>query len=67
MVEDLVDAIIVREAKTLSALQHPNIVTIYDVGRDEKGPFVIMEYLKGETMDLRRGCAHPRAGYHPLP
>ena len=48
---------LVREAKTLSALQHPNIVTIYDVGRDEKGPFVIMEYLKGETMDqvIERG------------
>ena len=48
---------LVREAKTLSALQHPNIVTIYDVGRDDKGPFVIMEYLKGETMDkvIERG------------
>ncbi len=46
-----------REAKTLSKLQHPNIVTIYDVGQDEKGPFVIMEYLKGETLDkaIERG------------
>ena len=42
---------LIREAKTLSALQHPNIVTIYDVGRDDKGPFVVMELLKGETLD----------------
>ncbi len=40
-----------REAKTLSALMHPNIVTIFDAGRDEKGPFVVMELLKGETLD----------------
>lgn len=48
---------LIREAKTLSSLQHPNIVTIYDVGRDELGPFVIMEYLKGETLDqvIERG------------
>lgn len=48
---------LVREAKTLSALQHPNIVTIYDVGRDASGPFVIMEFLKGETLEavIERG------------
>ena len=42
---------LLREAKTLSALQHPNIVTIYDVGKDDSGTFVIMELLKGETLD----------------
>lgn len=49
---------LLREARTLSALQHPNIVTIYDVGRDEKGPFVVMEYLNGETLDdvIARGA-----------
>lgn len=46
-----VEADLLREARTLSALQHPNIVTIYDAGSDEEGPFVIMEYLKGETLD----------------
>ncbi len=42
---------LIREAKTLSVLQHPNIVTVYDVGQDEQGPFVVLELLKGETLD----------------
>ncbi|MGY8688973.1 MAG: serine/threonine protein kinase, partial [Verrucomicrobiales bacterium] len=41
-----------KEATTLSALQHPNIITVYDVGIDDDGPFVVMELLKGETLDL---------------
>lgn len=45
------EADLLREARTLSALQHPNIVSIFDVGTDEKGPFVIMELLKGEDLD----------------
>ena len=40
-----------QETGALSALQHPNIVTIYDVGTDADGPFVVMELLKGETID----------------
>jgi len=48
---DGLHADLIREARTLSSLQHPHIVTIYDVGQDEQGPFVVMEYLKGETLD----------------
>ncbi|MCU0797857.1 MAG: protein kinase [Akkermansiaceae bacterium] len=40
-----------QETGALAALQHPNIVTIYDVGTDEDGPYVVMELLKGETID----------------
>lgn len=49
---------LIREARTLSSLQHPHIVTIYDVGQDEQGPFVVMELLKGETLDqvIERGA-----------
>lgn len=43
---------LIREARTLSTLKHPNIVTIHDVGRDEQGPFVVMELLEGETLDV---------------
>ena len=43
---------LIREARTLSTLKHPNIVTIHDVGRDEHGPFVVMELLEGETLDV---------------
>ncbi len=49
-VEKAADAL-VAEAQTLSALNHPNIVTVYDVGRDEEGGFVVMELIKGETLD----------------
>lgn len=49
---------LIKEATTLSALQHPNIVTVYDVGTDDKGGFVVMELLKGETFDetIARGA-----------
>lgn len=48
---------ILKEATTLSALQHPNIITVYDIGLDEEGAFVVMELLKGETLDqvVQRG------------
>ena len=40
-----------REAIHLAAVQHPNVVTVYDFGSDEFGPFVIMELVDGETLD----------------
>jgi hypothetical protein len=42
---------LLKEAKVLSALQHPNILTVFDVGQDEQGPFVITELLRGETLE----------------
>ncbi|HOW96999.1 MAG TPA: serine/threonine-protein kinase [Kiritimatiellia bacterium] len=46
-----------REAMTLAAIQHPNILTIHDFGVDPEGPYVIMEYVDGETLDrvIQRG------------
>ncbi|MFI2793943.1 serine/threonine-protein kinase [Haloferula sp. A504] len=40
-----------QETGALAALQHPHIVTIYDTGTDDEGPFVVMELLKGNTLD----------------
>lgn len=42
---------LIKEAGALASLQHPNIVTVYDVGADEDGPYVIMELISGKTLD----------------
>ena len=42
-----------QEARTTSALNHPNIVTIFDIGEVESTHFIATEFVKGETL---RGC-----------
>jgi len=47
----------IREAQSASALNSPNIVTVYESGKDGETDFIAMEYVKGETLAsvLRRG------------
>jgi serine/threonine protein kinase len=42
---------LIKEAGALASFQHPNIVTIHDVGSDEDGPYVVMELISGKTLD----------------
>jgi eukaryotic-like serine/threonine-protein kinase len=39
-----------REAESATSLNHPNIVSIYDVGEDEEIYFIVMEYVQGKTL-----------------
>jgi eukaryotic-like serine/threonine-protein kinase len=50
-----------REAKAAARISHPAIVTIFDVGLAEEAPFLVMEYLPGETLAdrLDRGVRLP--------
>ncbi|QJW98284.1 serine/threonine-protein kinase [Frigoriglobus tundricola] len=39
-----------REARAVAALDHPNIVRIFDVARHNSAPYLVMEYVEGETL-----------------
>src|SRR5260370_14711463 len=45
------------EAQSASALNHPNILTVYDIGADDQSPYLVTELLEGESLSsrLKRG------------
>ena len=40
-----------QEARVAGTLSHPNIVSIYDMGESEAGPYIVMEFVDGDTLD----------------
>jgi serine/threonine-protein kinase len=54
--DDAFRARFAREARIAAGLTHPNVVQVFDVGEEEGRPFIVMEYVEGETLgdELRR-------------
>src|SRR5918999_1458244 len=42
-----------REARAVAQLNHPHVVTVIDAGEDEGAPFIVFEYVEGETLKDR--------------
>jgi serine/threonine protein kinase len=49
------------EARVLAGLNHPGLVSVYDIGTDDEQPFLVMELVEGETLAdlIRRGPLAP--------
>ncbi len=52
----------IQEARTASALNHANIVTIHDIAEVDGTHFIVMEYVSGKTIDQRIGRSGLRVG-----
>lgn len=57
------------EARTVNQIRHPNIVEVTDFGTEDGQPFIVMEYLEGETLASRlnqHGRFEPAAAMHVI-
>ena len=52
----------VQEAKAASALNHPNIITIYEIDQTESGHFIAIEYIDGQTLRERAASSSMTVG-----
>ena len=52
-----------REARAVASLNHPHVVTVIDAGEDEGNPYIVFEYVEGETLKDRIR----RLGMLPVP
>ncbi|MDX1582910.1 MAG: serine/threonine-protein kinase, partial [Thermoanaerobaculia bacterium] len=52
-----------QEARAAGSLNHPNLLTIYELGRKEESPYIVSELLEGESLrELLRELPPPRSG-----
>src|SRR5215467_4377051 len=51
-----------QEARAVAALNHPNILAVFDIGESDGSPYLVAELLEGETLRgvLDRGALSPR-------
>jgi serine/threonine-protein kinase len=50
-----------QESRLASRLSHPNVVQVYDAGETEGSPYIVMEYVPGETVAQRGKLSHAEA------
>jgi serine/threonine protein kinase/tetratricopeptide (TPR) repeat protein len=47
-----------REARAVGRLEHPNIVRLFEIGEDDRGPFLVMEWVRGRPLSKVRPDGH---------
>ena len=52
-----------REARAVSTLNHPNICTLHDVGAQDGTPYLVMEYVEGESASVTRPQKNATSGF----
>ncbi|MAQ16233.1 MAG: hypothetical protein CMN30_15760 [Sandaracinus sp.] len=63
--DDAVRAMFLDEARIAGGIRHPNVVSVTDVGEDERGPYLVMDYVEG--VSLAKLIARLRAEGREMP